>query len=236
MKLLLAEIPESLETLLHYTGKPVPKWMRKLAPDAAASLIKLDRDTGGLSYTDLWRSAEVSLMARQSKRGVQAPGYSGHNYGFSVDLDLEGTKKKRGWTYLQIIEAMQAHGWYCHRQDGKDGRSESWHFNYFGKDYPKYLKHSSSHISSSWSQPVEALMQERYSAQMKLSDIEVQASLKKLKFYSGELDGKIGPISRAGISQFQKAWDLQATGMADLRTQRTLAFLTAEITLVPPAL
>jgi hypothetical protein len=235
MKLILSEITEAIEHLDHYTGKPVPAWMRKMEPHAAASLIKLDRETGGLSYTDLWRSAEVSLHARQTKRGVQPPGYSAHNYGVAVDLDLDGTMKKRGWTYDKLIEVMKSYGWYCHRQDGKGGRSESWHFNYLGPDAAKYMKYSVSTQSITWDKPVESRITELYGSQFLLSDSEVQAVLKKLGLYKGDVDGKFGPISRTALMVFQKGWDLQATGMTDPRTSRTLAFIGAEITLVPPA-
>src|SRR5688500_12568851 len=96
----------------------VPKRMRFLHPEAAESLVGLEGDTGGFVYSDIYRSAESSLAARRIKRGVQRPGYSGHNYGFSVDLDIEEIMRTKKILYRDIIHLMQKRGWYCHRRDG----------------------------------------------------------------------------------------------------------------------
>lgn len=224
MELTLAELPE---TLRHYTGKPVPKWMRVLAPDAAASILKLETEQGPLSYTDIWRSAEVSRLARATKRGVQPPGYSAHNYGLAVDFDIDGTMKLRKWSYAQMLAILEGYGWYCHRRDGASGKSESWHFNYLGAAVRKYLPLADPKRARTWAAPAEQLMADRYGKQMKLSAIEVQAALKSVRMYAGDLDGRLGPISKQGILAFQRAWGLAPTGLSDESFQRTLAFVTA---------
>lgn len=225
MELLLTELPE---TLRHYTSKPVPRWMRVMHPEAAASLIQLEKDTGGLSYTDIWRSAEVSLRARKVKQGVQPPGFSGHNFGFSVDLDLDGTMKLRKWTYEQIVAVMENHGWYCHRRDGKTGKSEWWHFNYFGPHPEKYLKVIDPKRASTWAAGVEKRIVDTYGEALQLKPTAVQWELKKLKMYHGGIDGDLGPLSVEAIKAFQRAWGLKPDGVPGPKTQRTLAFITAE--------
>jgi hypothetical protein len=231
MELVLAELPESLR---HYTGKPVPKWMRVLHPTAAASLLQLEKDTGGLSYTDIWRSAEVSLNARATKQGVQPPGFSGHNFGFSIDLDIDGTLKLRKWTYAQLLVVMEKAGWYCHRRDGVMGKSECWHFNFFGPTPAPYLLVIDPKKASTWSAGVEKRIVTEYGKELTLSSMQVQTALKTMKLYNGDIDGKFGPISRSALGVFQKGWGLVASGdPSDPRTQRTLAFVTATKKIVP---
>ncbi len=41
---------------------------------------------------------------------------------------------------------------------------------------------------------------------------EIQTALKNAGFYSGEIDGKIGPMSKKAIEDFQKANNLKADG------------------------
>jgi len=233
MQLVLAELPDSLQ---HYTGKPVPKWMRRLAPDAAGSLLRVEAETGGLVYTDLWRSAEVSLAARAEKQGVQLPAYSPHNYGFAVDVAVDETLRKRNWSYTQLLGVLEGYGWYCHRRDGAPGKSESWHFNFLRPGGKPYLGNVDPKKATTWHLGVEARIQESYGAQLCLDTPGVQYALKKLRMYVGEVDGVVGPITRQGIAAFQRAWGLKATGVADEKTQRTLAFLACEVTLVPPVL
>ncbi len=48
--------------------------------------------------------------------------------------------------------------------------------------------------------------------------ITVQKSLKDKGFYSGPIDGRLGPQSRAGISQYQKSENLPVTGRLDAET------------------
>ena len=228
MELILSLLPETIQ---HYTGKPVPLWMRRMHPECAKAVLVLEQD-GGLVYNDIWRSAEVSLMAMQSKTGVQPPGFSAHGFGLSIDFAVEESLKRRGWTYEQFLDYMAGKGWHCHRRDRKRG-SEDWHFNYFGYESAHYLSFIDPAHPVTWAKGVEQKMVELYGNQFALTDTEVQAALKQVHMYSGELDGDIGPISREAIKAFQRAWHLTPTGQPDFTFQRTLAFVTATKTLVP---
>lgn len=52
---------------------------------------------------------------------------------------------------------------------------------------------------------------------------EIQIALKNAGFYSGEIDGKIGPMSKKAIEDFQKANNLQADGKVGLTTWNALS-------------
>lgn len=198
-----------------------------LHPSAAQLFNELEAATGGLVYSDILRSAEESLAAMQQKSGVQPPGYSGHNFGFSFDCAVVETMALRSWSYTQLLETLAAHGWYCHRRDGQQG-GEAWHFNAFGTRAPDYLAHADAERPVSWAAPLEAMIQDVYGAAFKLQPVEVQMALRKLGLLAGPADGIIGPHSEAAIACFQRAWKLPDTGDADERTQRVLAFVAAD--------
>jgi hypothetical protein len=231
MKLRLRALPATVRGIYATRAGPntLPERFRRLAPDAADALLRLEAATGGLIYTDMLRSAEESLAARKRKVGVAAPGWSGHNWGFSVDVAVEETLKLRFWKYADLLEAMRVHGWHCHRRDGAVGyrQMESWHFNYFGDDAAKWL----AHAHESWSAPVEHLIEAVYGP-FQLTVREAQAALAKLRMYSGDVDGLLGPITRESILAFQRAWLLIPHGVLDARTERTLLLVAADIELL----
>ena len=53
-------------------------------------------------------------------------------------------------------------------------------------------------------------------------NIGVQARLQNLGFYSGELDGVLGPVSRAAIADFQSLMGLEASGELTSETRNRL--------------
>ena len=200
-----------------------------LAPDAAQSLTGMISDLGSdrVAFSDIWRSGEASLAAVQAKSGVQAPAYSGHNFGVSFDLDVEYTLRALGSDYPRLLQILEAHGWYCYRRDKKRG-PEDWHFNFFGDDAPVFLrKLTAGHVT--WPQGAEQAIQKHYPQQMfALTPAEIQGSLKQLGLYSGDLDGSLGPLSLQAVRAFCRAWKL-AEGVTDDRFKRTLAFVSASI-------
>jgi hypothetical protein len=228
MKLRLTALAPTTRGIYNTRAGPdtLPERFRYLHPDAAAGFVALEAATGGLVYSDILRSAEESLHAAQTKRGVQPPGFSGHNFGFSVDVAVEETMKLRGWDYAKLVATMEAYGWHCHRRDGARGYrlSEHWHFNFFGAASAKYLKTT---IGGSWASPLEALVLDTYEEAFRLTDAELQACLKKLGMYAGDVDGQVGPLTRAAVGAFQRAWMMD--GQRDeVRTRRVLAFVAAE--------
>ena len=224
MKLLLSKLPR-LRGI--YDGK-VPTWALYLHPDAAASLLKLESDTGGLIYTSVWRSANGSLWAIKNKSGALPPGYSAHNYGLAIDLTVDQIMDQFGWSYAEVLDLMEKYGWYCHRRDGRK-KFESWHFNYLGlpNEAENYLQLATSK-SSTWKLPIERRVCEQYEHYWKGMDLrDVQTALKKLKFYMEKVDGLWGPYSREALQSFQRAYKMRETSRPGERDRRTLAFCTA---------
>lgn len=232
MKLELKALAPTTRGIYNTRAGPgtLPERFRYLWPPAADAFGLLELDTGGLVYSDILRSAEESLAAMQRKAGVQPPGFSGHNFGFSVDVAVDETMKLRSWDYERLSKELEAHGWYCHRRDGVRGygKSESWHFNYLGPGGGKYLVLARP---GAWAAPLEARVQDVYGTALRLTDAELQACLKKLGMYAGDVDGMVGPLSKQAIGAFQRAWRLPE-GPADDRTRRVLAFVAAERVIV----
>jgi N-acetylmuramoyl-L-alanine amidase len=85
--------------------------------------------------------------------------------------------------------------------------------------------------ANTWAWPVESRIVELYGEAFKLTDLEVQQELAALRFYTGDLDGALGPLAREAIGAFQRAWGLPDDGVAGPRTRRVLAVITAEVEL-----
>ncbi len=172
----------------------------------------------------MFRSAEASLWAIRHRKGAQPPGWSGHNYGRSIDLDLKATMKNLGLrSKRELDEWMAARGWYCHRRDHR-WRHECWHYNYLGPDGGGYLQDGDRRTNAALQRLLKALYGEHWT----LTAVEIQKALAQLRMYGGAIDGDIGPISRAAVRAFQRAWGLKVDGVPGKKTQRTLAYVTAE--------
>lgn len=196
----------------------LPKRMRFLHPDAAASFLRI---AGSVVVSDMFRSPESSLQAVREGRGAQPPAFSAHNYGLAIDLALEATMKRWKLTSkVELDQAMAQQGWFCHRRDHALGH-EAWHFNFLGEDaaIPDGLRVTSALI--------EARIVSLHGSSLAPRERECQEMLARLRLYAGEIDGEIGPLSREAIRAFQRAWGLRETEGLDARTRRTLAYVTA---------
>lgn len=91
-----------------------------------------------LVYSDMYRSPLGSAKAYEEKTGVQKPGYSGHNFGVSIDLAIDATIKRHNITYNKLVNTLIAWGWTPYQGVTKDANykrgKEDWHFNFVG-DY-----------------------------------------------------------------------------------------------------
>ncbi|MCX5706848.1 MAG: peptidoglycan-binding domain-containing protein [Candidatus Omnitrophica bacterium] len=61
------------------------------------------------------------------------------------------------------------------------------------------------------------------SSSTKPTAIDIQAALKNAGFYTGKVDGKIGPMTKKAISEFQKANNLEADGKVGAKTWTALS-------------
>jgi hypothetical protein len=197
----------------------LPAWMRFLHADAASSFLRF---ADLVVVSDMFRSPESSLQAVREGRGAQPPAFSAHNYGLAIDLALEATMKRWKLTSkAELDQSMAQHGWYCHRRDHALGH-EAWHFNFLGPDpaIPGELRVTSGLI--------EARIVSLHGASLAPDDRECQEMLAKLRLYAGDIDGRLGPLSREAIRAFRRTWGLRDTGELDARTRRTLSYVSCD--------
>jgi len=229
MDLVLKRIhKDHVEGIYGSTKDQMPRQWRLLHPAAADSLRRIFFVTGKIiRVSGLWRSAEASLAARQSKSGVQPPAYSAHNFGLAMDIDVENCLVRFDCDKPSLDELLQMFGWYCHRKDGKQ-LFEAWHYNFLGDEdeAAAFLAHSAA--SSNTSSAVQANLQQLYGSQMSLPKKKIQAALQKLGFYHGEIDGLFGPLTNNAIEAFCRAWLLGEQTYRSSKFQRTLAFVAAD--------
>lgn len=224
MKLQLTEV-ENVTGIYKIKGAAgqMPRSACRLAPAAARNFSQFLGHM--VTVSDMFRSPESSLNAVKAGRGAKAPGYSGHNYGFSIDIDVTATMVAVHAVTKEGLDAwMKTRGWFCHRQDHKRDREE-WHYNYFGVGFELPKGVSSSTI-------LERMIVDNYGGYFSLSNKEAQTALKRIGLYGGDIDGLIGPRTRTAIQLFQKTWDIPQTGVVNSKTERTLVYVTADIELV----
>ena len=224
----LQSLPSDTDGIYQVNGHPhrLPARALYLHPAAAAAFDSLESETGGLVYSDIFRSAEASLVALQTKRGVQPPAYSAHNYGIAFDVAVDETMEKLKISYAQLEVVLEKHGWFCHRRDKTRG-FEDWHHNWLGPDPDKFLQYADLREPLSWSRPAEARIVELYGTEFTMSLRDVQSALMKLRLYKGEVDGILGPLTETALHAFQRAWQIPE-GPLNARTMRTLAYVACE--------
>ena len=196
----------------------LPKRMLYLNPEAADGFIRLGHNTP-IVVSDMFRSPEASLHAIRTRRGARPPGFSGHNFGFSIDIDVEACIRRGKFRNKAALDkVMNAYGWYCHRRDARKG-FESWHYDY---NVDGILLAKLEDRDETMAPARERMIQKLYGSHWKLRKQDVQAALQELGFYQGDIDGKIGPLSQEAIRAFQRAWALQEDGVPGPVTQRVL--------------
>jgi hypothetical protein len=175
-----------------------------LAPDAALSYGVMADE---VVVSDMFRSADSSLVARKAGRGAAAPGRSSHNYGRAIDVDIKATMGRLAMRRKVDLDAwLAARGWWCWRGDHELDR-EAWHYFYSpdGVDYQR------GNAVAWWGAELARLHPLAWHTARR------QTALAYLGIYSGQLDGKAGPLTRQALAAFGRAW-----GASD---DRTLAFV-----------
>lgn len=205
----------------------LPLRARYLHPTAADSFLGPVHEVAVVS--DMFRSPESSLAAVRSGRGARPPGFSGHNYGLSIDIDVRATMRALAVRSKADLDRwMERVGWYCHRRDHRMTplKGECHHFNFLG------IGAAISPKVRSTSGYLEARIVALYGESLRLGAEEAQAALRDLRMYGGDVDGLWGPLSREACRVFQRAWGLPVSGKLDAATQRTLAYVGCERSLV----
>lgn len=214
------------------TKDQFPARMSYLQADAALAYQQAAKALS-LRVSDMFRTAEESLRARAEKSGVQPPGFSAHNYGMAIDIDTDAVLKANKLDKPALDKAMESYGWWCHRKDGRRG-SEDWHYNFLGVGQAAQPYLDAAKSSTVRSAAVEARIVKTFGDDLLLTAEEAQIALAKMRLYSGEIDGKFGGGSMQALKAFQRAWKLPDTGKLDAKTERTLAYVTADVTEVQP--
>ena len=228
MKLHLSELDtEDVIGIYGPNNNVLANRMRFLHPDAAKSYLKMSKEKK-VKCSDMYRTFEASLSAH-TRKGAARPGYSGHNFGFSIDIDTRWVLKQNGFSgKVELDEWMASHGWYCHNPPGETRSHESWHFNYFGEEADKYLATRSTD-KRTWSRPLEAKVTDVYGFWWhKATPKDVQEALASLNMYGGDIDGVHGALTEESLMIFQRAWGLKVSGLANTMTTRSLMCVSSE--------
>jgi hypothetical protein len=223
MKMLLQEV--------RVAGSAKKKY---LSPEAASSLKLVERDSGGLVYADLWQDGISVLCARRRDPDNPRPGYSSHQFGFGIDIDLRATLEKTRYVYQDLVKLLQDHYWYCYRRDGEPDLPGSEHFDYFGEHATKYLL-KATHDPIKWPRAAEERIHELHGESFGLSVTQVQQGLAKLSLFSMPVTGDVDNYTREALFAFQRAWRLAESGAPDISTCRVLSVLTADLEIAPVA-
>lgn len=223
LKIALCKLPDTVLGIYGPDKNRMPERARYLHPDAAKVF-----HVAGFVVSDIFRSAEASLAAVKAGRGAQPPGYSAHNFGLAIDLDVRSTMKLGNnlKTKADLDDVMEKDGWFCHRRDHKLDH-ESWHYTFLGVG---------AQVSPRFQTIVyhtEARIMEFYGQSLAPNDLECQKLLQKIGLYGGALDGDIGPLSKAAVEVFRRGWGLYGKGL-DQKTRRTLAYVACERVVTTP--
>lgn len=202
------------------TKTEMPRRACFLAPDAAQSWLDIQSQ---VVVSDMWRSPDSSLAAVQAGRGAAAPGFSGHNYGLSIDIDVQRTMRLVGVSLKAELDTwFNAHGWWCWREDHalptwRPRPNEAHHFNFA----PNGVTYRNGNCVG-W---LNGEIAKRYPVitVVPAARRDMQRDLRTLGLYSGAIDGIEGPLTRAAMRRFEAAWGHVDAG----RTLRTLAFVAA---------
>jgi len=201
----------------------LPARMKLVHPSVVDGLRAItSQNNYNIAMSDMFRSPASSLAARQQKTGVQRPGFSGHNYGISIDIDIDQSTKLMGMSYPDLVRWMATKGWTCYRSDYQLG-AESWHFNYLNMG-PNPPPRSDGPIK--W-------ITNTYGSQMTGDEKWVQTCLQQLKLYDGDIDGQFGPKSQAALKQFELMYQLPPTGVIDQINCWSLAIATCTKNIFP---
>ena len=217
-------------------GTDMPDRFQWLAPEAAASLLKLEQAYPGcFYYSDVFRNARGSANRRKKnrkkrmKRGLspiytgKKPGSSAHSFGYCTDdmveVNIQRLRRRLddpGFNKSDYDALKREFGWVCHR-DGPNGgdhrmEHEFWHFNYLGDDLSRWMSHSNRKTSGG----VEAKVLYNYGP-FTLDPDGIREHLDRIGYFP----------NHEGITRFQKDWTLTADGIAGPETQRTLLYVGA---------
>lgn len=217
----LVAVPAML--ISSYSDKPLVELSGgKACPDVVDALVALAEELPWLRVTDLWRDVVVQAAARKRYDAwvaagkparliggklnpafdakamkdafVALPGKSMHNGGRAVDLSTVAMQKALGAQYLDAFwPVAKRHGFTPVIAKPTEGASESWHFDHKGIWQPVFdtLGYEQGVLAANCAVGMAGPYQS--------SERRVQAHIVRLGKSIGEIDGNLGPRSRAAL-------------------------------------
>jgi hypothetical protein len=224
MNIVLQQLPESVLGIYGDSKNLMPRTMRRLHPDAAASYLAIDALGVKLRVSDMFRSPEASLRAMQAKPGlVQPPGFSAHNYGLAIDVSLGDCLKRFSMTKTQFNAFMESHGWTCHRLDDARG-PEDWHYNF----QVRHLIQPGRQVVGSRGRAQDAGALRRPDGAS--TSLKHRRPSRPCGFYSGaKWTARAVRSPRQRSESFQRAWQIRESGLGTEVPRRVLALATTTL-------
>ena len=179
-------------------------------------------------YTNTWKDAVTTLLDKRLNKPVLLPGYNGHNYGISIDLDLKETLLGKFKTYKELCLFLEKHNWFCHRRDKEEKAPGLEHFNFLGQYAQGHLV-SCTMDPATWPKAAEEVIWETYKEDFNLSPLSIQQLLAKVGIYKPPFTESLDAYTREAILTFQKAWGLTPNGFLDQTFCRVLSFVSADV-------
>lgn len=195
----LFPVPGSI--LSSYNNRPlVATTAGKAPPDVIEALVALIEECPWLRITELWRSIAAQMVARAKyEQGLKTayvaiPGKSMHNCARAMDVNIQTLRDNLGPQYLDKFWPIAAkYGFTPVISHPTEGASESWHFDHKGI----------------WQRVFDVLGYEQgvlaancaanSAGPFQSSERRVQAHIVRLDKNIGEIDGNLGPRSRAAL-------------------------------------
>lgn len=207
-------------------GGNLPDHMARCTPDMLAAIRNIIRDLSPtkarLVLSDLYRSYDMQMQAHldhvtgKKPAFSPRPGGSMHEAGRAFDLEL---KEIKSITLAGFWEVAEAHGVVPIIDTPSSGKSEAWHFDCRGSHALVYEYYAAGK-GDNFQVPYRAMAASAIvSTGQRVDDLGddplpgyIQSALIRLGQEIGDMDGRVGPKTRAG---------LQAVGVdpnADLAT------------------
>ncbi len=120
----------------------------------------------------------------------------------------------------KIQEILEKSGFEPGPIDGRVGHKTRGAIKEFQK--AKGLKSTGKVDKETWSELNRQEIQVEFTTKTPDRAKQIQTALKKAGFYTGEIDGKLGPRTKKAIKAFQKSKGLTADGVVDAKTWKEL--------------
>lgn len=210
-------VPVQVLSIYKVAGQQVllPKRMALATPDMKAAIARIGEEVAGRGgrfvLSDLYRSYDMQLQAHLDyKAGKKsafspAPGGSMHEAGraFDVDLGALGMPLADFWDLCRPLGVVPIIA------QPVSGASESWHFECRGS-HQKVYDYYREKLGRNFRSPAAAMAASAIVATGvrvdafgdKLAGAQIQSALIRLGAILGNLDGDVGPRTRAALEQF----------------------------------